>query len=203
MSDITYHALELSILGSRNRVDQPDFQRYPAAQAVAGITLQSFSCAVIECRGRHYKKRYSIDSILPNLRFEYSLNTLEKMVEAADGATVGQLDRIIDAADDLLDQRERPPAGTMLVEGRGPHQIPTTIADQWHRQVVEPGAYQLEESVFDGQHLHERIIGHEVVAAMLARADGGYALELTIPVEYPAAEGAFNFPAPEIRKRFG
>src|SRR3981189_1118094 len=122
------------------------------------------------------------------------------MIETADRAPVRELDRVVDPADALLDQRERPPAGAALLRGRGTHEVSAAIADQRHRHVVEPRAHQLEQAVIGRQHLDVGIIGQEVVAPLLARADGGYALELSVPVEYPAAEGGFDFPAPRIRK---
>ena len=38
---------------------------------------------------------------------------------------------------------------------------------------------------------------------MLTGADGGYALELTVPVEYGAAKGPFDFSTLCIRQGFG
>src|SRR6266568_4894695 len=87
--------------------------------------------------------------------------------------------------------------------GCGAHEIPATITDQGRRQVVEPGSYQLEQAVIGRQHLHVGIVGQQVMAAVLTGADGGHALEVAVPVEHPAAENAFDFPARGIRKRFG
>src|SRR5215467_9674278 len=199
-SDVADHALELAVPGSRYRVDQPDVQGDFVAEAVTRVGVQGPARVVAEARGRHHQHRQRIETVLPYLRFEYSHHALEEMVEATDRAPVGQPDRVIGPADDLIDQRKRPAAGATLLLGCRTHEVPAAVADQRHREVVEPGAYELEQAVSGGEHLDVRIIGQKVMAAFLAGADRRHSLELPVPVEHPAAEGALDLPPQWIRK---
>ena len=76
------------------------------AQAFAGVAMQPGARAITESRSGYDKDGYGIEALLTDLRFEYAFDILENMVETADRTAVGELDCVVSAPDDLLDQRE-------------------------------------------------------------------------------------------------
>jgi len=162
---------------------------------VAGVALQSASVAVAERRGKRPPASSGVfENDLADLRFEYSFHALEEMVETDRPSARPGADRIIDSADDLLDQGKPARQAQRSVCGRGTHEIfRSDIGFKGIDRLLNPVPTSSNRPSSAGNISNVGIVGEQVVAAPLAGADRGYALELAVPVEYPAGEGAFDF----------